>query len=132
MAHARTTEEKVLHRSSAAKRRLRESVRVRERGYAHRKNLRRFGLEPCMYDAMLQAQNGVCRICKRPERVKSRNGSIMRLAIDHCHVTGAVRGLLCNGCNTALGKANDDPHLLRAMADYLELRSGAGLGADRH
>lgn len=85
-----------------------------------------------MYDAMLQAQNGVCRICKRPERVKSRNGSIMRLAIDHCHVTGAVRGLLCNGCNTALGKANDDPHLLRAMADYLELRSGAGLGADRH
>lgn len=39
---------------------------------------------------------------------------------DHCHTTGKFRGWLCTGCNTALGMANDDPRILRSLADYIE------------
>ena len=42
------------------------------------------------------------------------------LSLDHDHETGEIRGLLCNNCNTVLGMADDNPHLLRAAADYLE------------
>lgn len=42
------------------------------------------------------------------------------MAIDHCHVKGHVRGILCKDCNLVLGWMNDDPNRLRALADYLE------------
>lgn len=52
------------------------------------------------------------------------NGSVKRrtkrLAVDHDHGTGAIRGFLCTHCNRGLGYADHDPDLLRAMADYLE------------
>jgi hypothetical protein len=40
--------------------------------------------------------------------------------IDHCHATGKVRGVLCNGCNTALGLAREDVNVLRALISYIE------------
>ncbi len=40
--------------------------------------------------------------------------------IDHDHKTGEIRGVLCGGCNVALGSARDDPELLRNLAAYLE------------
>lgn len=43
-----------------------------------------------------------------------------RLAMDHDHGTGAFRGWLCSSCNTALGYMDDDPALLRRLADYIE------------
>jgi hypothetical protein len=45
------------------------------------------------------------------------------LAIDHDHVTGDIRGLLCHACNVALGLLNDDPELLEAAAGYLRTAS---------
>ncbi len=42
------------------------------------------------------------------------------ICIDHCHTTGRIRGFLCRRCNLLLGNAQDDPNLLRRMADYLE------------
>ena len=42
-----------------------------------------------------------------------------RMHIDHCHDTGAVRGLLCHGCNTGIGSLNDDIELLQRAIDYL-------------
>ena len=43
-----------------------------------------------------------------------------RIAFDHCHTTGHFRGWLCERCNRLLGKVNDDPALLRKLADYLD------------
>lgn len=65
------------------------------------------------YNKMLAMQSGVCMICGQEES----NGK--RLAIDHDHKTGAVRGLLCNHCNIGLGKFFDDPSLLTAAINYL-------------
>lgn len=60
-------------------------------------------------------QEGKCAICKKEQEEKS-------LAADHCHRTGKKRGLLCDSCNLLLGKAGDDPEVLRNAALYLEGR----------
>jgi hypothetical protein len=63
---------------------------------------------------MLTRQGGVCAICgKAPARGKV-------LFVDHCHITGRVRGLLCGKCNSVLAFGNDDPGILRAAIAYLQ------------
>ena len=79
-----------------------------------------FGITLEDYDRMLAEQNGVCAICEQPERaVHRKNGKVKQLAIDHCHESGAVRGLLCSLCNTALGLFQDDSDLLAKAMRYL-------------
>jgi hypothetical protein len=73
---------------------------------------RQFGIAVADYDNMLNVQNGACAICREPPADKS-------LAVDHCHDTGAIRGLLCSRHNLALGLFNDDPMLLLQAAHYL-------------
>lgn len=69
---------------------------------------------------MLAAQDGVCAICRNGEASKSNRGHRRRrLTVDHDHETGQVRGLLCSGCNLALGGFRDSPDLLLAAASYL-------------
>jgi hypothetical protein len=64
---------------------------------------------------MLAAQGGGCAICERPPRPD------ISLHVDHDHVSGAVRGLLCFRCNNALGDLGDDlQHLERAVAYLLD------------
>ena len=84
-------------------------------------NLKKYGITLEDYDRMYESQNGVCAICLKPETTKDRwrRGGIKRLAVDHDHETGAVRGLLCDRCNKALGCFRDDPELVRAALDYL-------------
>lgn len=65
----------------------------------------------CTYDSMLQCQNGVCSICGNPPGVR-------RLAVDHCHETGKVRGLLCVSCNLQLGVIENQEWIVKAM-EYL-------------
>lgn len=60
----------------------------------------------------------VCDICEKPN---SRRDEI--IAFDHCHKHGHFRGWLCDRCNLALGQVEDDPELLRKMAQYLEQAS---------
>ena len=75
---------------------------------------------------MLEAQGGVCAICEKPERSTSRYGRIKKLAVDHDHDTGAVRGLLCANCNKGIGNLGDDPDILIAGAAYLIAARGGG------
>src|SRR5262249_52903505 len=92
---------------------FRERMRARGRGEPRRKSLlAQYGLTPADYAAMLKRQGGRCAICRE------RPGH--RLYVDHCHVTGRVRGLLCIRCNFAVGLFKDRPDLLRAGAVYLE------------
>ena len=70
---------------------------------------------------MHEQQKGLCAICQRENTQKSRKkGEICRLAIDHCHETGKVRGLLCGACNKGLGHFEDDIELLLTAIIYLE------------
>ena len=82
---------------------------------ANTKLKRRFGITMDDYQAMLDSQGGQCLICGTTESYLGH-----RLAVDHCHTTGKIRGLLCKGCNVGLGNFNDRPELLRNAAAYLE------------
>lgn len=70
------------------------------------------------YDEMVTSQDGKCAICLKVETVTA-SGKVRRLAVDHDHTTGAVRGLLCMKCNRALGLMNDDAERIVRMASYL-------------
>ena len=74
----------------------------------------KYGLTLAQRDAMLEAQGGVCAICQEIETAKRG------WAVDHCHATGTVRGILCQACNLVLGHADDDVELLKRMIGYLE------------
>lgn len=75
---------------------------------------REYGLTPEDYERMLEDQNGVCAICLKTDVVTGR-----RLAVDHCHKTGVVRGLLCSQCNTAIGRFEDDTEVIERAIAYL-------------
>lgn len=75
-----------------------------------RARLKQYGLTAEEYQALLEAQDHACAICREPDPP----------AIDHCHRTGRVRGLLCHKCNKGIGLLRDDPETLRIAASYLE------------
>lgn len=79
---------------------------------AELKRLYGIGIED--YLRMLERQSNVCKICNKKCKTKSR------LSVDHNHETGAVRGLLCNRCNRALGMFEDNVETLRSAIRYLE------------
>lgn len=79
---------------------------------------RKYGLTPAQADTLLEAQSGGCAICQTPLTLDNR-GKQEHSAIDHCHTTGRVRGVLCMHCNQGLGKFYDNPELLRKAANYL-------------
>lgn len=98
------------------------SRRQREPAYEIRRWLvRTYGITADDYARMLEEQGGVCATCKNPETATQHTtGAVKALAVDHCHTTGKVRGLLCWRCNAVLGKVRDSTELLREMAAYLE------------
>lgn len=83
---------------------------------------RKFGLTPADYAALELSQKYGCAICgvRAKERTTRSGGKCARLHVDHCHSTGVVRGLLCYGCNSALGLFKDNVAALKAAAAYLE------------
>lgn len=84
---------------------------------------RAYGISIEQYDSMLVAQNEVCAICENPEHVVDKNGNRRKLAVDHCHTTGRVRGLLCTNCNKAIGHLKDDVRVLKKAIEYLQHRA---------
>lgn len=79
-----------------------------------------YGITIDDFDRMAHAQGYCCGICGNQETAVDGLGLPRRLAVDHCHITGKVRALLCTNCNKSLGGFRDDPDLLRKAADYLE------------
>lgn len=71
---------------------------------------RKYGITLEDEQRMREAQGGRCATCDE----------LAILHVDHCHITGKVRGLLCDNCNRAAGAVEDDPARLRALAEYME------------
>jgi hypothetical protein len=86
---------------------------------------RRYGLTPEQYDAMLLAQNGACAICRTPPSADRS------LTVDHCHTTGAVRGLLCDSCNNGLARFADSADRLAVAVDYIRRAALAAVDSQR-
>ena len=75
------------------------------------------GFTLVQYNEMFEKQKGLRASCGRPETLVN-HGRVMPLAVDHCHMTGTVRGLLCANCNQALGLLGNDPEIIRALLQY--------------
>jgi len=74
----------------------------------------RFGITLKEHNDMLTAQKNKCAICNKTFRKKAK------ICIDHSHVTGKIRGLLCQNCNVALGMVDDKIATLKNMISYLK------------
>jgi hypothetical protein len=75
--------------------------------------LKTYGITLEQYEALYEAQGGFCYICERA------TGKTKRLAVDHDHETGYVRGLLCGPCNNVLAHFRDDLRCVRKLNTYL-------------
>lgn len=73
------------------------------------KLLKRYNLTPDDYNKLFKKQHGKCAIC----------GKKKKLIVDHCHQTGHVRGLICQGCNIGLGHLGDTLQGLQNAIKYL-------------
>jgi len=90
------------------------------RDYRNKQLQRNFGIDIHQYNKLLKSQNYVCAICEQSEKTRHhKTNELKSLAVDHCHKTGKVRGLLCQRCNRTLGKINDSILILDKMKDYL-------------
>jgi hypothetical protein len=89
------------------------AYRAKRKKTARRRGLKaRYGLTVQDYNALIKVQGGVCAICKEPPRGQ-------HLSVDHDHKTGQIRGLLCNECNSGLGKFKDSISLMAEGIKYL-------------
>lgn len=102
--------------------RKKRKSKIQRKEYARNWNLyKKYKLTPIEFDTIWIAFRGECGICNTklilPEsgRGQPRNAA----CIDHDHVTGNIRGLLCNSCNKAIGLLNDNPNLCKSAVIYL-------------
>jgi hypothetical protein len=90
---------------------------VQRRGYALKA---KYGIDYVEYKRILKSQNGVCAICGGLNKCHNT------LAVDHDHLTGRIRGLLCSRCNIAIGGARDSITILQKCIDYLVTHKAEG------
>ena len=75
---------------------------------------RTYGISLEDYDRLMEEQHNSCGICGAHQSEFER-----RFSVDHCHQTGDVRGLLCDGCNTGIGALMEDRDIMEAAIQYL-------------
>lgn len=86
----------------------------------HNELVRKYGITLDEYNALSLKQSHLCAICKKPETAVDSRLQVKRsLAVDHCHSTKAIRGLLCGKCNKALGLFGDSVEGVKAALAYL-------------
>lgn len=90
----------------------------------------KYGITLKKYSDMLASQNGVCAICGTHEQ-SVQFGKVVELSVDHNHITGEVRGLLCMACNQGLGQLQADKgcDLLEAAIKYINQNKSNNLEA---
>lgn len=84
--------------------------------------LKAYGVTLEWYRETLASQNDACAICKQPETTLIR-GKVINMSVDHNHITGAARGLLCTQCNRALGLFKDNEYTLQSAISYLRMQN---------
>ena len=84
-----------------------------------------YGINPNQMVKLFLKQQQACGICRSPTTGQKRGWHI-----DHDHVTGLIRGILCPSCNQMLGNARDDPERLEAGAAYLRKHAASKLAVD--
>ena len=75
------------------------------------------------YNDLVLSQNNKCAICGQPLDFQNT----FNICIDHSHLTGVIRGILCRTCNMAIGLLRDNPEYVRNALEYLE-RNKSGIG----
>jgi len=78
------------------------------------------GIDPDKAEAYYQSHHGTCDLCGLTDKGRA-------LAVDHCHKTGIIRGMLCTNCNRAIGMFKDDPDLMIKAANYVRANQKAEL-----
>lgn len=76
---------------------------------------RTYGISLKEYKVLLEDQNNACAICKREASVFKKS-----LAVDHCHDSGKIRGLLCGSCNRGIGLLQESAEVLTNAVEYLK------------
>ncbi len=95
-----------------------EKIALQVKKYTY---LKRYGITKEDYDKMFAEQKGLCAICTKPEsNFDQRAQRIKLLAVDHCHKTGKVRGLLCHKCNTSIGLFKESVDIIESAIKYLK------------
>lgn len=117
----RQLEAKRIYRSTL-QRKYRSKYKKKTSEWSRRHHLKKkYGISLDDYEEMFLRQRGLCAVCEKPQSKKRRGRVIVkRLSVDHCHVTGIVRGLLCDKCNVGIGLLGDSSQALRKALNYLE------------
>lgn len=96
----------------------RERIKARNRASARkhgrRRLLARYGLTLESFDSLFVGQGRRCAICL------SKEPGGKGWCVDHCHIEGHVRGILCTNCNRGIGNLRDSAENCRRAAQYLE------------
>lgn len=91
-------------------------MKVHGKEHNRKRTLRRYwNLTLEDYDRMLAAQNGGCAICETKVNIENK-----RFAVDHCHKTNKIRGLLCDLCNRGIGLLREDEEILNKAITYIK------------
>jgi len=116
---------KVSKREQRAKYRAKNKDKIKQRSrdynaksYNTRKNYhlkKHFNITLDEYNNLLELQDHSCKICLNHESTFTK-----KLAVDHCHSTGKIRGLLCDNCNRSIGMLKDSIEILQNAINYLK------------
>lgn len=104
-------------KNAAARKKWKENTEASDRykkRSRERAKERRYGITQEEFDVMLVNQNNKCKLCNNTFK------SSKDTHIDHCHNSSIVRGLLCNGCNMALGQFKDNVDIMENAIKYLQ------------
>ena len=116
MHEYRRRPENLIKERASGKKYVEKNPEVKQNGHFKRN----FGISLDDYKNMLSCQDNKCVICLKPEtKVHKKTNKVINLAVDHCHKSGKIRGLLCWSCNTSIGKFNDDVEVLQRAINYL-------------